>query len=92
MKVNVQYPACTDTECLLPKTESFTLKLDLDVIDIPDIGVHRGHGQRAGNYDGMPAVKRLLARKARAYPQGVPMYLAKVLWLQLKALGRKVSR
>ena len=90
IKVNVRYQACTDTECLLPKTESFALELDLDVIDIPDIGVHRGHGQRAGNYDGMPAVKRLVARKARAHPQGLPVYLAKVLWLQLQALGRKL--
>ena len=78
------------SECLLPRTETFSLPLDLDVIDIPDIEIHRGHGQRPGNYDGTPALKRLLARKIKQNPQGVPLFIGKNLWLQLKALGRKL--
>lgn len=89
--VRVRYQACTDSECLLPKTESFTLSLDLDVIDIPDIALHRGHGQRSGNYDGTPALKRLVARKVKENPQGLPLFVGKSLWLRLKALGRQLS-
>jgi hypothetical protein len=66
--VRVRYQACTDSECLLPKTESFSLTLALDVIDIPAIDIHRGHGQREGNYDGTPALRRLVARKIRENP------------------------
>jgi len=90
INVLVRYQACTDSECLLPRTETFSLPLDLDVIDIPDIEIHRGHGQRPGNYDGTPALKRLLARKIKQNPQGVPLFIGKNLWMQLKALGRKL--
>ena len=91
INVLVHYQACTSTECLLPKTETFSLRLELDVIDIPDIEFHRGHGQRAGNYDGTPALRRLLARKARQNPGGVPLFLVKNLWLQLTARIRKLK-
>jgi len=90
INVLVRYQACTDSECLLPKTESFSLTLELDVIDIPDIDIHRGHGQRQGNYDGTPALKRLLARKIKENPQGAPLFVGKNLWLQLKALRRRL--
>ncbi|HAJ30690.1 MAG TPA: peroxiredoxin [Gammaproteobacteria bacterium] len=89
IKVTVRYQACTDRECLLPKTESFTLSLDLDVIDIPAIDLHKGHGQREGNYDGAPALKRLLGRKIKQNPLGLPIFLIKSLWLQMGALLRK---
>ena len=88
--VLVRYQACTDRECLLPRAETFTLSLELDVIDIPDIQIHHGHGQRPGNYGGTPALQRLLARKIRQNPQGVPLFIGKSLWLQLKALGRRL--
>ena len=32
--------------------KTLTLSLDLDVIDMPAIDMHTGHGQREGNYDG----------------------------------------
>ena len=92
IKVLVRYQACTDQECLLPRTETLTLSLDLDVIDIPAIDLHKGHGQREANYDGTAALKRLLARKIKQNPLGVPVFLAKTLWLQMGALLRKLSR
>ena len=91
INVLVRYQACTESECLLPKTESFSLNLKLDVIDIPDISIHRGHGQRPGSYDGTPALRRLLARKARQNPVSVPLFLVKNLWLRLQALTRKLQ-
>ncbi len=90
VEVSVRYQACTESECLLPKSETFSLKLNLDVIDIPDIDLHRGHGQRAGNYDGTAALKRLLARKVKQNPTGVPIFVTKTLWLETKALFRRV--
>ncbi len=91
IKVLVRYQACTDLECLLPKTETLALSLDLDVIDIPAIDLHKGHGQREGNYDGTSALKRLLARKVKRNPLGVPVFLVKTLWLQIGALLRKLT-
>lgn len=88
ISVEVRYQACTDIECLLPKTERFTLTLDLDVIDIPAIDIHRGHGQREGSYDGTPALRRLVARKIKSHPASAPVFIGKNLWLRLKALRR----
>jgi hypothetical protein len=61
--VNVQYQACNEDTCLLPKSKTFTLDVPLDVTEVPAIPVHQGHGQREGNYDGLPHLKRLLKRK-----------------------------
>jgi len=90
IRVSVRYQACTDQECLLPRTETLTLSLDLDVIDIPAIDMHKGHGQREGNYDGTYALKRLLARKIKQNPLGLPIFLGKNIWLQMGALLRKL--
>ena len=80
----------TAVECLLPRTETLSLRVALDVIDIPDINIHRGHGQRAGAYDGTPAMRRLMARKLRANPLGLPVFLGKSMWLELKARLRRL--
>ena len=90
IRVSVRYQACTGQECLLPRTETLTLSLDLDVIDIPAIDMHKGHGQREGNYDGTYALKRLLARKIKQNPLGLPIFLGKNIWLQMGALLRKL--
>ena len=67
-------------ECLLPRRERFTLELPVDVVDVPNLGVHRGHGQREGLYDSTPAMRRLLWRKVRARPLG----LVKLIWKTFK--------
>ncbi len=91
ISVQVRYQACTQNECLIPKTETFSVMVDLDVIDIPDIDVHRGHGQRSGNYDGTPALIRLITRKAKQNPVGVPLFILKNLWLRLLSITRKLK-
>lgn len=63
VKIQVRYQACDDTTCLLPRTESLTLELPLEAVDVPAISVHTGHGQHEGNYDGTRHMKRLLKRK-----------------------------
>ena len=89
IEVTVRYQACTDVECLLPRKEVLSLSLDLDVIDIPSLSIHRGHGQREGNYDSMPALRRLIARKAKKYPLGIPAFIVRNIWLRVVALFRK---
>ena len=63
IEVTVRYQACNVDTCLLPKSETFTLDVPMDVTEVPAIPVHQGHGQREGNYDGLPHLKRLLGRK-----------------------------
>ncbi len=88
IQVAVRYQACNDNECLLPKTEVFTLSLGMDVIDIPKIGLHLGHGQRAGNYDGRPALRRLLWRKFKENPLSLFKYIITNIKLELQARKR----
>jgi len=88
IEVNVKYQACTDSECLLPKTETFTLTLPMDVVDVPQLGLHTGHGQREGNYSSMPAMRRLIWRKLKANPLGLPTFLWKSIKLELGARKR----
>lgn len=88
LEVRVRYQACDDTVCLPPKTEKLTLSLDLDVIDVPAVGMHMGHGQREGNYNGAPHIARLMLRKLRQYPLGLPRFLWKTIRLELAAKRR----
>lgn len=87
--LEISYQACDDDTCLLPRTESLSLEVPLDVIDIPDIGLHRGHGQREGNYDGTPHLKRLFRRKIREHPLGFIRFIFKQIRLERAARKRK---
>jgi hypothetical protein len=79
----------TDNECLLPKTETFNIELAMDVIDVPALGLHLGHGQRERNYNSMPAMRRLIFRKVRQNPLGLFKFLFKNLKLELAARRRR---
>ena len=89
LDIQVRYQACNDNECLLPRTETFTLDLPMDVIDVPKLGPHRGHGQREGSYDSMPAMRRLIWRKLKENPLGLPRFMWKNLKLELAARRRQ---
>ncbi|MDG2332913.1 MAG: protein-disulfide reductase DsbD family protein [Myxococcota bacterium] len=86
--VSVRYQACTAEECLLPKTEELVLKLGLDVVDVPALSLHMGHGQREGSYSSMPGMRRLLLRKLRANPFGFLKFFAKAIRLEWAARRR----
>jgi hypothetical protein len=92
LNIQVRYQACNDQECLLPRTERFTLELPLDVIDVPRLGVHTGHGQREGSYDSMPAMRRLLWRKVKANPLSLPKFLWKNIRMELAARRRRKNQ
>ena len=68
IQVTVRYQACTDQQCLLPTTETFTLSPAMDVIDVPRLGVHVGHGQRESDYDSTPALRRTAKLGDAWYP------------------------
>ncbi len=87
--VHVRYQACDDDVCLLPTTETLRLTLPMDVIDIPDIALHAGHGQRAGNYDGTPHLRRLLLRKVKQSPIGFLRFIGRSIRLELAARTRR---
>lgn len=89
LEVTVRYQACNDQACLLPKTEKLTIELPLDVIDVPALSIHQGHGQREADYDGSPHMRRLILRKARKHPLGLLGYIAKNIKLELAARRRR---
>ena len=87
--VSVRYQACDEATCLLPRSETFHLELPLDVTDVPNIALHRGHGQREGNYDGTRHALRLLWRKVRQHPLGFIRYLFRNWQLERAAARRR---
>ena len=88
LAVQVRYQACNDNECLLPRTETFSLDLPLDVIDVPSLGMHTGHGQREGGFDSTPAMRRLVWRKFKQNPMALPRLIFKSIKLELAARRR----
>jgi len=89
VEVGVRYQACDDAVCFPPKTEKLVLSLDLDVIDVPALGMHMGHGQREAGFAGGPHLARLMLRKLRRYPLGLPRLMLKTLKLELAARRRR---
>jgi hypothetical protein len=91
LDVYVRYQACDDAQCLFPKTERLSLELSLDVIDVPQLAMHTGHGQREGNYDATPHLRRMLLRSIRRRPLGFARFVLKSLQLEWAARRRRRS-
>lgn len=91
LEVTVRYQACDDDTCLLPKTETFSFTVPMDVIDIPNLGMHKGHGQREGSFNATPHMLRLFARKARQHPMGLPRFVMKSIRLNREARKRATA-
>ena len=81
--------ACDDQVCLLPKTETLRLTADLDVVDVPKLAMHTGHGQREGSYDATPHMRRMLLRSIRRSPLGFLRYVVKHVRLEIAARRRR---
>jgi hypothetical protein len=60
----------------LKPNASLSIELPLDVVDVPGLSIHRGHGQRESDYDSTPAMRRLIWRKIRSNP----LRLLKLAW------------
>lgn len=61
--VDVRYQACDDDTCLLPRSETLVLDVPLSVTDVPGLPIHKGHGQREGDWDARGHLERLIKRK-----------------------------
>lgn len=92
IEVHIRYQACDDNVCLLPKTEKLLLEVDLDVVDVPALGPHLGHGQREGNFRAAPRMARLLRRKIRKHPLGFLRFIVKSFKLEMAAMRRRRMR
>jgi hypothetical protein len=91
VQVTVRYQACNDDSCLLPRTEKLSLEIPLDVIDVPGLGMHTGHGQREGeNWN--RHLLRLMLRKVARRPLGLPRFVWKSLKLERAARRRGAPR
>lgn len=88
IEVGIRYQACNDEVCFPPKTEKLVLQPELDVIDVPALGTHMGHGQREGSFRGTPHMVRLMLRKLRKYPLGLPRLILKTIKLEIAARRR----
>ena len=88
VEVEVRYQACNEVECLLPRAETLRLEVPLDVVDVPKLGMHNGHGQREGLYDAMPHMRRLFLRKARENPVGILRFVWKKFRMEREARRR----
>ena len=88
-EVEVRYQACDDEKCLLPKTERLSLEVPLDVIDVPKLGIHTGHGQREAAYDSTPHMRRMVLRSIRRRPLAFLRFVAKNIKLELAARKRR---
>ncbi len=89
LEVTVRYQACNADTCLLPRTEKLSLEVPLDVVDVPALAMHKGHGQREGTYDALPHMRRLLLRKVRPHPLGFLRFVARSIRLELAARRRR---
>ena len=89
LEVEVRYQACNERECLLPRTETFHLDVPVQAIDVPNIYLHTGHGQREAIYDGRPHLVRLLKRKLRQSPLGFLRFIVMQTRLELAAQLRR---
>ncbi len=93
VEIGVQYQACDDEVCLLPKMEKLTLDVPLDVIDAPQIRLpdHIGKGQRESGYDGTPHLRRYMWRAFRNSPLGMLRFIANNIRLELATRRRNRS-
>ena len=88
LSVHVTFQACTDEACLLPQTRTLTMRVALEEVDVPKLRIHTGHGQREGNYDSTPAMRRLIWRKTRKNP----LRLLQFIWNQKRMERRSKSK
>ncbi len=79
-------------ECLIPRTETLRLEVPIDPINVPNLGLFRGNGQRETTMDSAKHMRRLLGRKARARPLGFVRGVFKQIRLNLAARRRGAQR
>ena len=88
INVVLRYQACDDSICLSPQTDTLSLRVKLDVVDVPTLGIHTDHGQREGKFSSARHMRRLILRKFLKNPLGLPRLVLKTLKLERAAKRR----
>jgi len=88
LSVKINYQICDANQCLLPKSAHLELSVPLEEVEVPNLGVHTGHGQREGSFDAMPHMKRLILRSLKDNPLRFPIFIFKTLKNNAKAFLR----
>jgi hypothetical protein len=86
--VTVRYQACDDRACLAPRTETLTLRVPIEPIDVPRLPLFRGKGQRVTTMNSARHMRRLVARKVRSSPGRFARFVVKQLRLERAARRR----
>ena len=68
LEVNVRYQACNQITCLLPRTERFVLTVPVEAIDVPQLSMFAGNGQKTLGFKAAPHLLRLVWRIFRMNP------------------------
>ena len=90
IEVTVRYQACDDALCFPPKTETFTLDVGLEPVEMPDLGFHGETGQWKSEVDVAPHMRRLVLRQFRRHPLGVLRSIAFQVQLMARARLRQL--
>lgn len=68
LDISVRYQACNQVTCLIPRTEHFALTVPIDVIDVPQLSLFAGNGQKTLGFKAAPHLMRLVWRIFRMNP------------------------
>lgn len=76
----------------LTDEDGVVIEVPLAPVDVPALEMHTGHGQREGNDDAQPHMRRLMLRKRRQSPLGFLRFLWVSLRLEIEARKRGTRR
>ena len=88
LSVNINYQICDANQCLLPMSTHLELSVPLEEVEVPNLGVHTGHGQKEGSFDATPHMKRLILRSLKDNPLRFATFIYKTLENNAKAFFR----
>lgn len=90
--ITIQATVCAATRDgrsrLAPKTETLTLDIFLEPVDMPKLRFHGDTGQRRSDMDSEPHFRRLVVRQFRRHPLGAIRSLIRSQWKQAAARRR----
>ncbi len=88
LTIKTRFQACNDDTCLLPRTETFELSIPLEPIDVPNLPLFTGNGQKELGMKAAPHLIRLIFRLIRKNPFGFLRFIGKSRALKKAAKAR----
>ena len=84
----MRYQACDEFRCLPPRTDDFVLTVPIDTIDVPNLGIFAGLGQKTVGMRSKAHALRLAWRALRKNPRGFVATLVEQRRLEREARAR----